>query len=189
METRPIRESEGVHLTRLFVSTLSNAFDIDVIVPDSHHLMNYEVPYKDGAVVVLDPYGDELEEEIRKQVFGKYPQWSVAICKKTGQIYIALYVVEEDGTRGLLLDEWESNAVLDRRAYVVPRNHRRQLFAAIRSSKRPYRLHIHPQAAEMVIIREQGWDHLRSNVVFSFDLGPRSLEVWGNSYRIVHDWK
>ena len=47
---------KGGHFTEVFVS--NNQYDVDSLVPDKHHLTNFDLVAQEGSWLVLDNYGN-----------------------------------------------------------------------------------------------------------------------------------
>lgn len=188
------RDIEGKHFTHLFYRMCN--YQIDVTAPDNHHLLNFIV---DGvsenddkvSLLFLDPYGDDtLPDGIRERVFGKTP-YSVAIDREAGDICIVSAFPRKRRQEGMSLhvERWTNIFLSDGEQYKIPARWRNRLDELL-SKKRPYRCHIEPGALEQFVDREIGYDHLRHNVVFSFDFDDDGLvEVWGESHRFVEHWR
>lgn len=168
----------GQRITRLYEGW-SSYIQVDVEVPDERKTTQFNC----GDWYVLDPYGDELPEKLRRRIFGKQKKWTVALNRADGRIATAHYFTEGDDVHCLFVEQWKDARLppdyIDR-------------IDALRGMKRPYTIHIEPALLQDFIDREIGYRELTEyGVVFTFPFGRYSgekLEVQGRHFRPVMAW-
>lgn len=169
----------GQRITRLYERG-KNRLSVDVSVPGSGYMTQFDV----GDWYVLDPYGDELSEKIRRRVFGRSKSWTIAIHRKDGRIAIAYYFTERSSAGSkhhcLSLVPWED--------YRIPSQFLSQV-DLLRSQKRPYSIYIDPTVLSSFIEREVGFEGMGRGVIFRFLFGPEILEVQGDFFRVCSSWR
>jgi len=194
---------KSVSLRGMESKTLSAVYQADrgwkktkckVKVPPLSKLTNYDLPFGDRTLLVLDPYGNEhLSAEMEAAIFGGIPYksegWTLAIDKADGKVYRLSY--GREGKKFVAVF-WEYETGSDETVRIPPSYLDR--VDELKCKKRPFGISIQEYAAIAFAEREYGYRDLRMHTVVSFDFRgtqPESgyLEVYGDSHRLVSAWE
>lgn len=160
---------------------------VDTRVPDGSKLFNFDIPYGDTTLLVLDPYGDEdmagqpkmLQRVAQHPVEGG----TIAIDRKSGQVYhTGFYRTQPKGSAAMGIWAFEGG-------YRVPKRYLRRL-DELKSQKRPFSLSVLPSALMLFIDREYGFEDLRKTLTVTlwFHKG-KAIQLWGGAYRTLSTWE
>lgn len=152
------------------------------VAPSESKLFNFDVVAGGLSLLVLDPYGDEtLWPDDRERLFGRGESHTLAICRKTGEIYHVGFA--RTGGK-LVMVIWKVGQV----TYTLPKRWLTQL-DKLKSAKRPFDLSIRDSALVSFAHREIGYKELAGELIVRLWFGNVGVEVWGDSYRAVTKWK
>jgi len=173
---------KGGHFTEVFVS--NNQYDVDSLVPDKHHLTNFDLVAQEGSWLVLDNYGnEELSTNIEKRLLGTNP-YTIAINRKTGQIYSVVFCVNKAAPEQTFAAFLGFLAANFHEKHLVPAEYLVRL-DELKSHKRPFNLTFEGKTLLSFIDREIGYNELSSDLIVHLDFRPMSLEITAGMYREV----
>ncbi len=192
----PIRGVEGKTIRRVYKSDSGwKSTACRTKIPPLSKLTNFNLKFGDQTLLVLDPYGNELlTEEVSTRIFGgisyRSPGWTIAICRKSGQIYQIGYGTERTdrgSKRKLVAVYWDfySDGGEEIR---VPSQYLDRL-DELKSSKRPFCVTFAEHALLNFMTQEYGYNDMRDNLVVRLNFRDISLEIEGHYYREVGRWE
>lgn len=163
------------------------SYAVKVKTPSRNKLANFEVKTKDRTFLVLDNYGDEhLTDLFREYIFAyKMFEHTIAIDKKNGNIYEVAYALESKRVIMIVRNFGEG---LNAEWYKVPKQYLSKL-DELKKHKRPFSLNLREDALTAFIERHQGLASMTGQLVINLDFDKTNLEIWGDTYREVNDWK
>ncbi len=164
--------------------TADQTFKSRTKVPPSDKLFNFDLKalHGQGTWLILDGYGDEwLSETLVDRMFGKgtYARgYALAIDRKTGATHIAHF--NKHGRTNYV--------VLEEIAPRVPKAFLRRL-DELCCQKRPFCLSFRVSTLADLLARELGYKDLLEEVVVELRFEKTQVQIWGETYRTVSDWK
>lgn len=186
MKTHSIRKAAGLQINRVYDEAME-LHGCDVTVPLKDSICTFDLEVGGQDFLVLDSYGDDLSDTIRKRIFGKSKTWTIAINQKTGSIF-RVSLVFTGGHFAFVLQPWMPSEFVDGLQYSLPHDYLNRL-DQLKNKKRPYSCYIDSDALQHFVEGEQGYDHLRSNVIFSFAFDQGDVEILGDQFRVVSRWE
>lgn len=165
-------------------------------VPDSAHLFNFDVELRrdkellSRRILVLDPYGEEtLTGTLRRHVLGaRYGANTIGVDRQTGLVLVVAFL-REKGKAVMAFSPFGPQYMNMRGPeYVLPLKYVARL-DEVKSKKRPYTISVQDYALVSFIERDYGFSNLTENLTIRFDFDGVNVEVFGDRYREVSDWK
>lgn len=189
MKARQIREYPD-HGVLLVIDEHGHEQEARGTIPDKDKITTFEVSFgnNERTVLVLDPYGDDDLGGLRKKIFSGVRKWTVGVDRKSGAIFLVTLESQSENGVTLAIQPWMSDYHSDAVHYRIPGKYRDRL-GELWNKKRPYSVYASPHALQMFVDREEGYEYLRHNVVFSFAFDDGNVEVLRDNYRVVGRWE
>ena len=197
-------QSQGRVLRRIYVTPSWRAYTTNTRTPDKNHLANFKVQAKRDKdvldLLVLDNYGiydfeGEFPEALEDALFGQTTDITdrvLAVERTTGQCYVGNFGVEKSDLILILSPDF-LNAPSEEASRLpkIPKSFLPKLDDLL-GKKRPFGFKLGSRTLLTYIEHWSSLCDLAGDFRILLNMGRSSsemLELWGDSYRIVSDWK
>jgi hypothetical protein len=158
-------------------------------VPPKKHLLNFYLKTRDvrwdETWLVLDNYGNEtlppfLVERIFGQGMGLFG-YTIAISRKTGLIYMAVFYTEKRKNSVVLTP-------LNQFCSKLPEEYLPRL-DELKSCKRPFYLTLTESTFGGLLDHEVGYGEVEDDLVVDLEFKGSRIQVHNDKYRLVSNWR